>query len=61
MNWYLEMELFHGTMEWDILKESFLMTFSFEDGFKRIDEDLYEVKVVIFRIPQDPLELVQLD
>lgn len=37
------------------------MTFSFEDGFERIDEALQEVKAVIFRISQDPLELVHLE
>ena len=61
MNWYLETNLCHGTDEWDILREGFLMTFSFEDGFESIDEALQEVKVAIFRILQDPLELVQPD
>lgn len=37
------------------------MTFRFEYGFKIIDEALQEVKAAIFRIPQDPLELVQPD
>jgi hypothetical protein len=37
-------------------KEGFLMTFSFEDGIESIDEVLQEVKAVIFRIPQDPLD-----
>jgi len=37
MNWYLETELHHGTEEWDILREKFLMAFSFEDGFDCID------------------------
>jgi len=32
MNWYVEIELCHGTGEWDILREGFLMTFSFEDS-----------------------------
>jgi len=40
MNWYLETVLHHGTAEWDILREGFLMTFSFEDGFGSIDEAL---------------------
>ena len=40
MNWYLETELRHDTAEWDILREGFLMTFSFENGFERIDEAL---------------------
>lgn len=33
MNWYLETEMRHGTVEWDILKEIFLLNFIFEDGF----------------------------
>ena len=40
MNWYLEIKLCHGTVEWDILHEGFIMTFSFEDGFDCIDEAL---------------------
>lgn len=35
------------------------MTFSFEDGFDYIDEVLHGVKAVNFRIPQDPLDLIQ--
>jgi len=38
MNWYLEMELYNGTVEWDILREGFFMIFNFEDGFENIDE-----------------------
>lgn len=40
INWYLEIDLRHGTAEWDILREGLLMTFSFEDGFESIDEAL---------------------
>ena len=40
MNWYLEMELCHGTAEWDALKGGFLLNFSYEDGFASIDEAL---------------------
>ena len=61
MNWYLEMDLRHGTAEWDILREGLFMTFSFEDGFESIDEALQEVKAEIFRILQDPLDLVNPD
>lgn len=61
MNWYLEIELRHGTMEWDILREGFFRTFSFEDRFESIVESLQEVKAAIFRIPLDLLELIQLD
>jgi len=38
-----------------------MRTFNFEDGFESIDEALQEVKAAIFRIPQDPLELIQPD
>lgn len=40
MNWYLEMKFYHGTVEWDVLKEGFLLTFSFEDDFASINEAL---------------------
>lgn len=33
MNWYLETKLHHGTTEWDILRNIFLLTFSFEEEF----------------------------
>jgi len=59
MNWYMETKLCHGTKEWDILRQGFIMAFTFEDGFDCIDATLQEVKVVIFRISQDPLELIQ--
>jgi len=59
MNWYMETELRHGIEEWDILREGFLLTFSFEDDFASIDEALQEIKGVIFRMPQEPLEWVQ--
>ena len=56
MNWYLKTELRHGTTEWDVLKEGFLLTFSFEDGFGRFDEALKEIKAVIFKTPKEPME-----
>jgi len=58
MNWYVEIELFHGTSEWDILCEGLIMTFSLGDRFDNIDEVLQEVKATIFRILQDPLYLI---
>ena len=61
MNRYLETELCHCTDEWGILRKGFLMTFNFEDGFECIDEAPHEVKAAIFRIPQDPLDLIQPD
>ena len=61
MNWYLETELQYGTTEWDVLKEIFLLAFSFEDRFNCIDDTLQEIKVAIFRIPVDPITWVQPD
>ena len=62
MNWYTEMELCHGTSEWDILHEGFLITFMFEDNWWDIvDDALQVVKVAIFRIPQELMEVLQLE
>lgn len=55
MNRYLEMELYHGTTEWDILRESFLLTFNFEDRFECIDEAIQEIKAIIFRMHEEPM------
>lgn len=59
MNCYIETEIFHERGEWDVLHEGFVMAFSFEDEWDSIDEALQEVKVAIFRIPQESVELVQ--
>ena len=61
MNWYLEIELCHGIVEWDILREGFLLTFNFEDGFACIDGSLQEIKAIILRTPQEPLEWIHQD
>ncbi len=61
MNWYLETKLHHSTTEWDVLKEGFLLTFSFEYDFASIDEALQEVKVVIFGMSIEPMEWTQPD
>lgn len=61
MNWYLETKLCHGTTEWDILREIFLLTFSFDDGFECINEALQEIKVAIFRMHEELVEWVQPD
>lgn len=50
MNWYVEIDLHHGTGKWDILREWYMLAFSFEDKFDNIDEVLQEVKAAIFRI-----------
>ena len=42
------------------MKESFLLTFSFEDGFASIDEAIQEIKVFIFRTAMEPMQWTQL-
>ena len=59
MNRYVETKICHGKCEWYILHEGFIMTFIFEDRFDYIEEALQEVKAAIFRILQDPLDLIQ--
>lgn len=61
INWYLERELCHGIAEWDVLRESFLSTLSFEDGFKIIDEAMQEIKAAIFIMLKEPIEWTQPD
>lgn len=61
MNWYLETNLCHDTAEWDVLKEGFLLTFSFEDKFLSMDEAIQEIKAIIFRTPKEPMEWIQPD
>ena len=61
MNLYLETKLHHDTNEWDILRQGFVMTFKFEDGFECINEALQEVTETILGIPHDPLDLIQSD
>lgn len=59
-NWYTEIEIRHGTTKWDVLHEGFLLTFSFEDPWADTVEDaLQAVKATIFKISQEPRELVQ--
>ena len=51
-NWYTKIELRHGTSEWDILREGFLLTFTFEDlWWDTVDDVLQAVKTTIFKIP----------
>lgn len=56
MNQYLKTKLRHGTMEQDILREGFLLTFIFEDSFVSIEEALQEIKALIFSTSEEPLE-----
>lgn len=45
MNWYTEMELYHGTSEWDILRERFLLIFMFKYHlWDTVDNALQAVK-----------------
>lgn len=59
-NQYTETKLRHGTGEWDILREGFLLTFLFEYQWMDIvDDALQVVKVSIFKIPLEPKEIGQ--
>lgn len=60
MTWYTKMELKHCTGEWDDLREIFLLTFTFADQWlDTVDDALQAVKATIFKIPQQPLEVLQ--
>lgn len=61
MNWYLATKLRHGTTNWDEMKQSFLLTFKFEDGFECIDGVRQEIKTTIFRTSVEPITWMQLD
>lgn len=45
--------------KWDVLWQSFLLTFSFNDGFERINEALQEIKETISRTPKELVEWTQ--
>lgn len=46
--------------EWDVLREGFLLTFTFEDRWlDTVDKTLLAIKAAIFKIPQEPWEVVQ--
>ena len=48
MNWYLETELRHGTMNWTYLVEEFILTFNFEYDCSCIDSTRQVIKENIF-------------
>ena len=50
MNWYLEIKLCQGTIDWHELKENFILTFSSQDGFQCINSSLEEIYATTFRI-----------
>jgi len=56
------MEHRHGTSKWDILHEGFFLTFTFEDRWSdTVDDALQVVKLVIFKIPQERMEVLELE
>lgn len=61
MKWYLETELRHGTQSGMFQKESFLLTFNFEDEFEYIDGVLQEIKSTIFKILEEPIAWLKPD
>lgn len=48
MNWYLEIELRHGTVNWADLVEGFILTFSFEYDCPCIELSLQTIREKIF-------------
>lgn len=61
MNWYLETELRNGMDKWGVLRDIFLLMFSFEDEFESINEVLQKIKEAIFRTPKELVEWTQPD
>ena len=60
MNWYIETELRHGTREWDVLCEGFLLTFTFGDRWSDTTDDVLQaVKTTVFKMPQEPMEVLR--
>lgn len=53
MNWYLETELIHGSADQYDMKESFILTVSFHNGFHCIDDSLQEIRARIFQTPNE--------
>ena len=47
-NWYMSLELWRGTAEWDELARNFKQTFSYEDEIPMMDAALKVIKVNIF-------------
>jgi len=54
------MDLYYGLSEWDFLCEGFLLTFTFKDHWQDIVDDVLQaIKAAIFKIPQEPMEVLQ--
>ena len=54
MNWYLEVELRRGTMEWSAVREKFVLNFSFESRFPCINTTLHTIQDVVFDMLEKP-------
>ena len=52
--WYKELELRHGTMEWDSMVRDFNRNFNFEDENQSIDTTLQIIKgTILFEEPEE--------
>ena len=58
--WYLEIELRHGIVNWEIMVDGFILIFKFEDDCPYIDLALQTVKKKIFE-NVTPMTWKQLD
>jgi len=59
INWYLETDLHHGTVNWNDMKDNFIFTFSFVDGFQFIDDALQEIREEILWTPNELIAWLQ--
>jgi hypothetical protein len=56
-NWYVDQELCRGTAEWTILKQNFIVTFSFEHDNPNMDLSLKRIRGLIF-VDEPKVELI---
>ena len=47
-NWYAEVELRHGTVSWDSLVDSFVLTFSINEVFPALDASIRLIHTKVF-------------
>jgi len=53
MNWYTEIELCHGTTEWDVFQEGFMLTFMLKDRWSdTVDDALQATKQLSSKYPR---------
>jgi cobalamin-dependent methionine synthase I len=57
INWYLQSELRLTTLDWYIMTQKFVATFSFKSQYPSIDQSLQDVRQKVFKkAPNLPIE-----